>query len=67
MSTDLEVSNATGDTSWIGIWVADVDAVYEREREAGVECEAPVDRDFGVRMLNVLDGFGYNWGFIRRL
>ncbi len=52
--------------TWIGVWVEDVDAVYERVRKAGVECEAPVDRDFGVRMLNVADPMGYLWGFIRR-
>ena len=51
---------------WIGVWVADVDAMYGRVRDAGVECDAPVDREFGVRMLNVPDEFGYLWGFIRR-
>ena len=52
--------------TWIGIWVDDVDAVHRKVQEAGIECEAPVDRDFGVRMLNVQDGMGYLWGFIRR-
>ncbi len=52
--------------TWIGIWVDDVDAVYKRVQEVGVECEAPIDREFGVRMLNVPDGMGYLWGFIRR-
>ena len=51
---------------WIGIWVDDVDAVYRRVQDAGIECEAPVDRDFGVRMLTVPDEMGYLWGFIRR-
>lgn len=53
--------------TWIGIWVDDVDAVYERVQAAGVECEPPVDREFGVRMLNVPDEMGYLWGFIRRI
>lgn len=53
--------------TWIGIWVEDVDAVCRRIREAGVECEDPVDRDFGIRMLNVPDGMGYVWGFMRRI
>ncbi len=53
--------------TWIGIWVDDVDAVYRSVRDAGIECEAPVDRDFGVRMLNVQDEMGYLWGFIRRI
>lgn len=52
--------------TWIGIWVADVDTVYQQVQAAGVECEPPVDRDFGVRMLTVADGMGYLWGFIRR-
>ena len=51
---------------WIGIWVNDVDAVYERVQAAGIACDPPVDREFGVRMLNVADGMGYLWGFIRR-
>ena len=53
--------------TWIGIWVDDVDEVYKRVQEAGIECEAPTDRDFGVRMLNVPDEMGYLWGFIRRI
>ena len=52
---------------WVGIWVKDVDAVYDQVRSAGVDCEAPVDREFGVRMLNVSDGMGYLWGFVKRL
>lgn len=53
--------------TWIGVWVDDVDAVYARVQAAGAECEAPVDREFGVRMLNVPDGMGYLWGFICRI
>lgn len=52
---------------WVGIWVDDVDSVYRRVQEAGIECDAPVDREFGVRMLNVPDGMGYLWGFICRI
>ena len=52
---------------WIGIWVDDVDAVHAHITAAGVACDAPVDREFGVRMLNVPDGMGYLWGFVRRL
>ena len=51
---------------WVGVWVDDVDAVYERVTAAGVSCEPPVDREFGVRMLNVPDDMGHLWGFIRR-
>ena len=53
--------------NWIGVWVDDVDVVYERIVDAGVECDPPVTREFGVRMLNVPDGMGYLWGFIRRV
>ncbi len=51
---------------WIGIWVDDVDAMYTRVLAADVECEPPVTREFGVRMLTVDDGMGHLWGFIRR-
>ena len=52
---------------WIGIWVDDVDAMYAQVRAAGVEVDAPVDRDFGVHMLTVEDPEGYQWGFMRRI
>ena len=52
---------------WIGIWVDDVDAVYKRLNDNGVDCEPPVTREFGIRMLNVEDGMGYLWGFIKRV
>jgi len=51
---------------WTGIWVDDVDAMYNHVLAAGVACEAPVDREFGVRMLTVADPTGYLWGFIKR-
>ncbi len=67
----LDGSGKRADTDprphWLGVWVDDVDAVCARVRAAGVSCDDPVDRDFGVRMLNVADPFGYLWGFIRRL
>ena len=52
---------------WIGVWVEDVGAVYERVKNADVSCDAPQDREFGVRMLNVEDGMGHMWGFIKRI
>lgn len=51
---------------WVGIWVDDVNAVYEHVKAEGIECEPPVSREFGVEMLNIEDGMGYLWGFIRR-
>lgn len=53
--------------NWIGVWVDDVDEIYRKVRSAGIECDPPVDREFGVRMLNVPDDMGYLWGFVRRL
>jgi uncharacterized glyoxalase superfamily protein PhnB len=52
---------------WIGVWVDDVDAQYERVRAAGVEAPPPVDQDYDVRSFNVRDPEGYLWGFLRRL
>ena len=52
---------------WIGVWVDDVDAMYERIKTAGAEAEPPVTREFGVQMLTVPDPFGYLWGFMRRV
>ena len=52
---------------WIGIWVENVDALYEQLRAGGIDCEPPVTREFGVQMLTVPDPFGYLWGFIRRV
>jgi uncharacterized glyoxalase superfamily protein PhnB len=58
---------ASDQDTWIGVWVDDVDAVYLQVKAAGVACDEPVDRDFGVRMLNVPDGMGHLWGFMRRI
>ena len=52
---------------WIGVWVDDVDGMYELIKAAGVDAEPPVTREFGVQMLSVPDPFGYLWGFIRRV
>jgi uncharacterized glyoxalase superfamily protein PhnB len=56
-----------GPGQFIGVWVDDVDAMYERVAAAGVEAEAPVDRDYDVRSFNVIDPEGYMWGFMKRL
>ncbi|XOV83798.1 MAG: VOC family protein [bacterium] len=53
--------------TWIGVWVDDVDEVYARVQAAGIKCDAPINRDFGIRMLSVPDEMGYLWGFIRRI
>lgn len=57
-----------GPAPWIGVWVDDVDAMYERVRAQGVEIGRPVERDFGVRMTGeVEDPAGYRWSFMQRL
>lgn len=52
---------------WVGLWVEDVDAVYAQIKTAGHEVSQPVDRDFGIRMLSVVDPEGHEWSFLRRL
>jgi uncharacterized glyoxalase superfamily protein PhnB len=49
------------------VWVDDVDAMYERVKEAGVEVDPPQDKTYDVRALDVRDPEGYHWGFLRRL
>ena len=51
---------------WLGVWVDDVDAMHARVLAAGVACADPVDREFGLRMLQVEDGMGHLWGFMKR-
>ena len=53
---------------WIGVWVEDVDAMYERVKAAGAEPKSqPKDEPYGVRTFSVADPGGYTWGFMRRL
>ena len=52
---------------WIGIWVSDVDVMFDFINGNGISCSPPVTREFGVRMLNVEDGMGHLWGFIKRV
>ena len=51
---------------WVGVWVDDLDAMYERVRAAGVEVDPPETKPYGVRMLTVPDPAGYQWGFMTR-
>jgi PhnB protein len=53
---------------WIGVWVDDPDAVYERIKSCGVGLDPPEDKPYGVRMTgNVTDPAGYQWGFMARI
>jgi uncharacterized glyoxalase superfamily protein PhnB len=51
---------------WIGIWVNDVDAMFERVKAAGIEAEPPQDKFYAVRVFQVTDPEGYTWGFMQR-
>jgi PhnB protein len=60
--------NGRGPAGWIGVWVDDPDAVYERVKAHGVEIAAPQDKPYGVRVTGVVtDPAGYQWGFMRRI
>ncbi len=61
----LEHDDATHPV-WTGVWVDDLDAMYERVRTAGVEADPPEQKPYGVRMLTVTDPVGYQWGFMVR-
>lgn len=51
---------------WIGVWVGDVDAMYERVIRCGVAAMPPEHKFYGVRVLQVTDPEGYTWGFMQR-
>jgi PhnB protein len=54
--------------AWIGVWVDDPDAIYERIKAHGLAIAAPEDKPYGVRLTGVVeDPAGYRWGFMRRL
>lgn len=53
--------------SWVGFIVADVDAVYEGLKAAGVNLDSPRTRDHRVREISVTDPEGHTWGFVQRL
>ena len=49
---------------WTGVFVDDLDAVYERVRGAGIEVPPPDRKEYGVTMLMVTDPSGHQWGFM---
>jgi len=51
---------------WIGVWVDDVDAMYEEVKAAGVNTAPPENKSYGVRTFDVTDPEGYTWGFMQR-
>jgi uncharacterized glyoxalase superfamily protein PhnB len=51
---------------WIGVWVDDVDAMFERVKAAGIETNPPENKFYAVRTFQVTDPEGYNWGFLQR-
>jgi uncharacterized glyoxalase superfamily protein PhnB len=51
---------------WIGVWVNDVDAMFERAKAADIVADPPENKFYGVRVLQVKDPEGYTWGFMQR-
>jgi uncharacterized glyoxalase superfamily protein PhnB len=51
---------------WTGVWVNDVDAMFERAKAAGIVADPPENKFYGVRVLQVKDPEGYTWGFMQR-
>lgn len=58
---------AESPSPWIGVWVDDVDAMYQRLMKRGAASSPPVDRGFGVRMVQATDPEGRAWGFMKRI
>jgi len=51
---------------WIGVWVNDVDAMFERVTAAGIIVGPPENKFYAVRVLQLKDPQGYTWGFMQR-
>jgi uncharacterized glyoxalase superfamily protein PhnB len=52
---------------WIGVWVDDVNAMYERVRSVLPDVAPPQDKPYGIRTFQATDPDGYVWGFMRRI
>ena len=51
---------------WIGVWVDNVDAMYERVKTCDLNPEPPQNKFYAVRVLQGTDPEGYTWGFMQR-
>lgn len=51
-------------TPWTGVFVGDLEPVYQRVCAAGVDVEKPERKEYGVTMMMVTDPAGYLWGFM---
>lgn len=60
-------TRVAGPPAWTGVWVEDVDAMYERVLRFLPKAEEPENKPYGVRMLSVKDPEGMTWGFMCRL
>jgi catechol 2,3-dioxygenase-like lactoylglutathione lyase family enzyme len=45
----------------LSIWVADVQAVYDRLQQRGIALNGPLDRPWGLRTINFTDPAGHSW------
>ncbi len=67
--TRIDISATSGNDPEFGasalhiVAVTDVDAQYERVREAGGEIEPPRDEPYGPRSCHITDPWGYSWYF----
>jgi PhnB protein len=56
------------ETVGLYVMVDDVDAHYDRAREAGAEIrEEPVDQEYGHRRYTAIDPEGHHWFFAREV
>jgi PhnB protein len=68
----LMVSDGQGireqDSSFLYVYVPDVDAVFQRARKAGgVVVEPPIDMPYGDRRATIRDPWGNHWQIATRL
>ena len=52
---------------WVGVWVDDVDAFYERVKATCIDVGEPKEEDYSVYGFMVTDPEGVMWGFSKRI
>jgi uncharacterized glyoxalase superfamily protein PhnB len=63
ISGRTEPGGGNGGGALLIIGVADVDAQYQRIRDAGEPIDPPRDESYGPRTCHVTDPWGYQWYF----
>lgn len=70
LNLQLDAGGAPGRTDWgrVVLWVADVDAMYQRAVTAGFHPEtSPADAPWGERYFHIRDPSGHELSFARPL